>query len=145
MIVTLHTMHGKHALGMTSRQKKCYERHFLENCFCCKTFEQGKKKHMDLFNINCLHTTQNPPFWPPVPHFLGKNAKRDTHRLFRGDYGVTRGFHTGRFWATKSLVHCFFPSLLGVRQRSGGGVMRRNGRPRGRFWRVRFFSAPLRL
>ena len=36
-------------------------------------------------------------------------------------------------------------SLLGVRQRSGEGVVRRNGCPKGCFWRVRFFSAPLRF
>ena len=30
-------------------------------------------------------------------------------------------------------------------QRSGEGVVRGNGRPKGRFWRVRFFSAPVRL
>ena len=32
-----------------------------------------------------------------------------------------------------------------VRQRSGEGVVRRNGCPKGCFWRVRFFSAPLRF
>ena len=35
--------------------------------------------------------------------------------------------------------------FLGVRQRSGEGVVRRNGRPKGCFWRVRFLSAPLRF
>ena len=34
---------------------------------------------------------------------------------------------------------------MGVRQRSGEGVLQRNGCPKGCFWRVRFFSAPLRL
>ena len=34
---------------------------------------------------------------------------------------------------------------LGARQRSGEGVVRRNGCPKGCFWRVRFFSAPLRF
>ena len=33
--------------------------------------------------------------------------------------------------------------LLGKRQRSGEGVVRRNGYPKGCFWRVRSFSAPL--
>ena len=32
-----------------------------------------------------------------------------------------------------------------TRQRSGEGVVRRNGCPKGCFWRVRFFSAPLRF
>ena len=32
-----------------------------------------------------------------------------------------------------------------VRQRSGEGVVRRNGCPKGCFWRVRFFSALLRF
>ena len=35
--------------------------------------------------------------------------------------------------------------LLGARQRSGEGVVQRNGCPKGCFWRVRFFSAPLRF
>ena len=35
--------------------------------------------------------------------------------------------------------------LLGARQRSGEGVVRRNGYPKGCFWRVRFFSAPSRF
>ena len=34
---------------------------------------------------------------------------------------------------------------LGARQRSGEGVVRRSGCPKGCFWRVRFFSAPLRF
>ena len=32
-----------------------------------------------------------------------------------------------------------------VHQRSGEGVVRRNGCPKGCFWRVRFFCAPLRF
>ena len=32
-----------------------------------------------------------------------------------------------------------------ARQRSSEGVVRRNGCPKGCFWRVRFFSAPLRF
>ena len=34
---------------------------------------------------------------------------------------------------------------MGARQKSGEGVMRRNGCPKECFWRVRFFSAPLRF
>ena len=37
------------------------------------------------------------------------------------------------------------PPFLGARQRSGEGVVRRNGCPRGCFWTVRFFSAPSRF
>ena len=36
-------------------------------------------------------------------------------------------------------------AFIRVRQRSGEGVVRRNGCPKGCFWRVRFFSAPLRF
>ena len=36
-------------------------------------------------------------------------------------------------------------SKLGVRQRRGEGVVRRNGCPKGCFWRVHFFSASLRF
>ena len=36
-------------------------------------------------------------------------------------------------------------SYMGARQRSGEGVVRRNGCPKGCFWRVRFFFAPLRF
>ena len=35
--------------------------------------------------------------------------------------------------------------FVGGRQRSGEGVVRRNGCPKGCFWRVRFFSAPSRF
>ena len=38
-----------------------------------------------------------------------------------------------------------FSAVLGARQRSGEGVVRRNGRPKQCFWRVRFLSAPLRF
>ena len=38
----------------------------------------------------------------------------------------------------------FSPRKLGARQRSGEGVVRRNGCRKGCFWRVRFCSAPLR-
>ena len=34
---------------------------------------------------------------------------------------------------------------LGARQRSGEGVVRRNGCPKGCFWRVCFYSSPLRF
>ena len=37
------------------------------------------------------------------------------------------------------------PEMFRTRQRSGEGVMRGNGRPKGCFWRVCFFSAPVRF
>ena len=47
-----------------------------------------------------------------VPHFLGKNAKEaHKHKLFRGILGVQNWAPNGPFWATKSLVYCFFPAL----------------------------------
>ena len=36
-------------------------------------------------------------------------------------------------------------SILGARQRSGEGVVRRNGCPKGCLWRVRFFFCPLKV
>ena len=41
------------------------------------------------------------------------------------------------------ISHRHFLKVFRARQRSGEGVVRRNGCPNGRFWRVRFFSAPL--
>ena len=38
----------------------------------------------------------------------------------------------------------WFLTKIRARQRSGEGVVRRNGCPKGVFWRVRFFSAPLK-
>ena len=49
--------------------------------------------------------------------------------------------HTGAHSLKVVNFDCFFRA----RQRSGEGVVRRNGCPKGCFWRVRFFSAPLRF
>ena len=38
----------------------------------------------------------------------------------------------------------FWPNIR-VRQRSGEGIVRRNGRPKGCFWRVRFFYCPVKV
>ena len=47
-----------------------------------------------------------------VPHFLGKNAREaHKHKLFRGILGVKNGVPDGPFWATTSLVYCFFLPL----------------------------------
>ena len=41
-----------------------------------------------------------------------RTQKGDTHKLFRGgNFGVKKGVPNGPFWATKSLVYCFFPAL----------------------------------
>ena len=44
-----------------------------------------------------------------MPHFLGKNAKRDPHKLFQGDFGFKKGVPNGLSWATMSLVFVFLP------------------------------------
>ena len=45
----------------------------------------------------------------------------------------------------KHDVVFLYPPSLGARQSSGEGLVRRNSRPKGCFWRVRFLSAPLRF
>ena len=50
----------------------------------------------------------------------------------------------GTFVTHGCLHPSTFPDNSGVRQMSGEGVVRRNGLAKGCFWRVRFFSAPLR-
>ena len=56
---------------------------------------------------------------------------------------------TGWYWLKLTEVDCkihfHWLKIMRVRQRSGEGVVRRNGRPKGCFWRVRFFSASLRF
>ena len=57
---------------------------------------KGWKKHINFFNINFLDPTQTPILGLRkkvyVSHFLGKNAKRDPHKLFRVDFwGQKRG------------------------------------------------------
>ena len=44
-----------------------------------------------------------------------RTQKEHPHKLFRGEFGGQKGVPNGPFWATKSLVYCFFPALtLGV-------------------------------
>ena len=71
---------------------------------------------MHFFNINFLAPTQPPPFGPPekhdVPHFLGNNAKRDPHKLFRVDFGgQKRGPKVAIFGHKKFSLLFFFPAL----------------------------------
>ena len=56
----------------------------------------GDGKSTSLFNTDFLAPTQKPPNLGPkkkvyVSDFLGENAKRDPHKLFRGDFGVRNG------------------------------------------------------
>ena len=48
-------------------------------------------------------------------------------------------------WELTSRSQLLLLTLLRAHQRSGEGVVRGNGRPTGCFWRVRFFSAPVRF
>ena len=50
-----------------------------------------------------------------------------------------RGYHRGQIYYQEYL------HKVRARQRSGEGEERRNGCPKGCFWRVRFFTAPLRF
>ena len=59
-------------------------------------------------------------------------------RRFATRIGAIRANRFARFNSQKN-------PYLGVRQRSGEGVVRRNRCPKGCFWRVRFLSAPLRF
>ena len=47
--------------------------------------------------------------------------------------------------ASRNWRFPFAKNIFRARQRSGEGVVQRNGCPKGCFWRVRFFSAPLRF
>ena len=53
--------------------------------------------------------------------------------------------HSAREQLSLTLHPLDQDKYFGARQRSGEGVMRRNGCPERCFWRVRFFSAPLRF
>ena len=50
-----------------------------------------------------------------------------------------------RRWLGQQQTLFFVHACWGGRQRSGEGVVRRNGCPKGCFWRVRLFSAPSRF
>ena len=55
---------------------------------------KGDKKHINFLNLSFLHPTQNPHFWGPrkkLIHFLGKDAKSDPRKHFRGDSFQERG------------------------------------------------------
>ena len=81
--------------------------------------------------------------WIAIGHFYGRKGgcSSDSLRYHR------------KHSATGVLLHLsrdrgeYFGRVtkIRVRQRSGEGVVRRNGCPKGCFWRVRFFSAPLRF
>ena len=83
--------------------------------FCFLPIEGTEKAHK-VFQPELLwHPSQNPHCGKKahVPHLLCKKAKIDPHKLFGGggNWGVKAGSPTGHFWATTSLVYCFFLPL----------------------------------
>ena len=72
------------------------------------------------------------------PHVLQKRVFDDppSSSLIAVPEMYRHGYY---FWVS------IFWFSLGARQRSSEGVVRRNGCAKGCFWRVRFFSAPLRF
>ena len=61
-----------------------------------------RKKHTGVFSINCLAPTQNTPFRTSkknvyVPHFVGKEAKKDLHKLFQGGF-------PGQEWGSQTIL-----------------------------------------
>ena len=73
----------------------------------------------------------------PVNGGRDRNSSRQTHNITQV---IVRYQHAPRHLEFSARL-----TLLRARQRSGEGVARRNGCPKGCFWRVRFFSAPLRF
>ena len=73
----------------------------------CAGDSEGKKKHINFFNISFLPPAQNPPFWAPRKIMclisLGKNAKKGSTSTFSGG-----GFRVKNGVPTKCLVYCFF-------------------------------------
>ena len=47
-------------------------------------------------------------------HFLGKNAKRDPHKLYRGDFGGQKRGPKQAIFGHKKFVDCFFLPLVCV-------------------------------
>ena len=81
-----------------------------------------------------------------VRRWFGRGSEVVRRWLGRGSEVVwmwVRGGWLGRVFA--SGADSLAEVKVRVRQRSGEGVVRRNGCPKGCFWRVRFFSAPLRF
>ena len=62
--------------------------------------------------------------------------------FYSGRVRPRQGTEVCNFGASPPLERFVF---FRARQRRGEGVVRRNGCPKGCFWRVRFFSAPLRF
>ena len=64
---------------------------FLPEWLGSASWLNGRKKHINISNINFLAPTQNPPFWAPRKKFMcliswERTQKRDPHKLFRGDF-----------------------------------------------------------
>ena len=91
-----------------------------------------RKSLVGLFPRNFLEKFRGSGARGPRRHF------RDFHGLSgpKGPRDLCKG-QAG--WEQCMLL---LPLLLAARQRSGEGLMRRNGCPKECFWRVRFFSAP---
>ena len=77
---------------------------------------------------------------PPCTKCRKRSAAKGVQSLF---FRFRDAF--GHSSVTFLTLLSLFSSLFWGRQRSGEGVVRRNGCPKGCFWRVCFFSAPLRF
>ena len=79
--------------------------------------------------------------------FLGvfEQTKEKKERVRIRDITISGSLMSQEYPAQKLCLWAVFSVLLEgpKRQRSGEGVVRRNGCPKGCFWRVRFFFAPL--
>ena len=84
---------------------------------------------------------------------LDKAFLKDRHAAIECHFdlkpGTPKQHHSKKNYHSRhnycSQLSYFSELVIRTRQRSGEGVVRRNGCPKGCFWRVRFFSAPLRF
>ena len=98
---------------------------------------------------NPAETPQNPQRDPAEP------SERPPQRPLRGKFPrrasrrvVPLGWWPSGTLESKVTTHTVFSmsgSLVRARERSGKGVVRRNGCPKGCFWRVRLCSSPLKV
>ena len=98
-------------------------------CCHCKGLLQCASLEQVALNLRPLH-----------PHLLADWDS--TKQLWMPNIGFKHG---GKQTEGNDTCLATGMTTLRVRQRSGEGVVRRNGCPKGCFWRVRFFSAPLRF
>ena len=104
-------------------------------------------KSIDQIGKNCPKNVRKlcfQPFWTIFGHFckhffdIFRTFCRHSH--FRGCPTICPLQHSCLVTTPVDEI-----SKFRARQRSGEGVVRRNGCPKEYFWRVRFFSAPLRF